>query len=299
MKDHPAADTPTLQGALRVRLAQALGAPVTVHRLRPIGGGGLHETFAAETSAGVFFVKTRPGAAGDVFEREREGLDALAAADCGLRIPRVVCVGREPALLVLEYLDSAPQVADFDERLGHGLAALHRTTAPQYGFAHDNHCGETPQPNGWLDDWNTFYRERRLRFQVSMLAGKGLIDADALALFERLFDRLPERLAGADEPPALIHGDLWPGNLVTGPDGAPALVDPAAYYGHREAELGMMVLFGGFSARVFAAYQAAWPLQPGWRERLPLYTLYHVLNHANLFGGAYIGQAIEVARRWG
>ncbi len=185
MKDHPAADTPTLQGALRVRLAQALGAPVTVHRLRPIGGGGLHETFAAETSAGVFFVKTRPGAAGDVFEREREGLDALAAAGCGLRIPRVVCVGRAPAMLVLEYLDSAPQVADFDERLGRGLAALHRTTAPQFGFAHDNHCGETPQPNGWFDDWITFYRERRLRFQVSLLAGKGLIDADARALLQK------------------------------------------------------------------------------------------------------------------
>ncbi len=293
------ADVSTLEVALRSGLNDTLGGSVTVRALRPIGGGGLHETFVAETSAGVFFVKTRPGAAGDVFERERAGLEALAAADCGLRIPRVLHVGRNPALLVLEYLDSGPQVADFDERLGRGLAALHRTTAPQFGFAHDNHCGETPQPNGWLDDWVTFYRERRLKFQVSLLAEKGLIDADARALFERLFDRLPERLAGGDEPPALIHGDLWPGNLLTGRDGAPALVDPAAYFGNREAELGMMVLFGGFSARVFAAYQAAWPLQTGWRERLPLYTLYHVLNHANLFGGGYVGQAVEIARRWG
>ena len=288
-----------MQDALAEALTTALDTPVTIGGLRPVGGGSASDAVVATTSAGVFFVKSQRTPSPEVFVREREGLEALAAAESGLRVPRVVCVVERPAMLVLEYLPSGPQRPDFDERLGRGLAALHAVTAPRFGFAHDNFCGATPQPNGWSADWTSFYRERRLGFQITRLARSGALSAAEHSVFEGLLERLPERLAGADEPPALIHGDLWPGNLLTGPEGAPALVDPAAYFGHREAELGMMVLFGGFSARVFAAYQEARPLAPGWRDRLPLYTLYHVLNHANLFGGGYVQQAVQVARRWG
>ena len=221
---------------------------------------------------------------------EAAGLEALRASGTSLFIPRVFTA--RDRLLVLEWVQAGRRPADFDERLGRGLAELHRCTAPRFGFEMDGFCGPTPQPNGWLDAWVPFYAERRLGHHARLAAARGREVDELEGLVERL-----SGLLGAPEPPALIHGDLWSGNLMDH-HGAPALVDPAAYFGHREAELGMMVLFGGFSARVFAAYDEAWPLQPGWRERLPLYTLYHLLNHDHLFGGGYWQQAMAIVRRF-
>jgi fructosamine-3-kinase len=251
----------------------------------------MNETAVVETDAGPFFAKWNRSPLPHLFEREAEGLRALAASGTSLRVPRPVCARAD--LLVMEYLPPGRPAPDLDERFGRGLAELHRATAPAYGFPHDNYCGTTPQPNGWLDDWTAFWRERRLRFQLDLAAD---MPRDERRVFDRLLGRLDALLVA--EPPALIHGDLWGGNRHVAPDGGPAIVDPAAYYGHREAELGMMVLFGGFSARVFAAYEEVRPLAPGWRDRLPLYSLYHVLNHRHLFGGGYGAQALRIARRF-
>ena len=199
---------------------------------------------------------------------------------------------------MLEYLPTGSRQADFDARLGRGLATLHRSTADAFGFDHDNFCGATPQPNGWMPRWVDFYRERRLGHQLDLaVRGPGVSKRDRRA-FETLLDRLDDLLGPATEPPALIHGDLWGGNLHVAADGAPGILDPAAYYGHREAELGMMVLFGGFSRAVFRGYDEAWPLAPGWEDRIELYTLYHVMNHYNLFGGGYGAQAFQMVRKW-
>lgn len=211
-----------------------------------------------------------------------------------------------PGFLVTTWLTPGRPGPAFDEQLGTGLAELHRATADAFGFGRDGYCGSTPQPNGWLAKWVDFYRERRLRHQVRLARDAGRMDGEERRLYDRLLDRLEDRLPEDGEAPALIHGDLWSGNLyVAGggasgraADGTPGLVDPAAYYAHREAELGMMTLFGGFGGRVFAAYEAAWPLAPGWRERNGLYQLYHLLNHLNLFGGGYGAQALAVARRY-
>lgn len=285
----------TTRRRVEAALTGALGRPVEVGRARAVGGGCISQARRVDTSAGPFFVKTNADAPPDLFPREADGLAALRAADSGLAVPTVVAV--EPGLLVLELLEPGPPPGDFDDRLGRGLAALHGASAPAFGFAADTYCGATLQPNGWGDDWITFYRDRRLDHQLRLLRERG-VPAAELRVFGRLLDRLDALLAGADEAPALIHGDLWGGNLMRDADGTPALIDPAVYYAHREAELGMMVLFGGFSARVFAAYGEARPLAAGWADRQPLYTLYHVLNHATLFGGGYLRQAQLIARRY-
>ena len=149
-------------------------------------------------------------------------------------------------------------------------------------------------------DWPTFWAERRLRPLVRRLRDGGGLDTDGARVLERLCDRLPERddLTGPPEPPARLHGDLWSGNVHVAAGGRPALIDPAAYYGHREAEFGMMTLFGGFSPRVFAAYDEAYPLEHGWRERNGLYQLYHLLNHLNLFGSGYHASVMAQASRY-
>lgn len=291
-----------LQTAAIIALQEALGGVVQLHAMHRVSGGDINQAAALTTDRGVFFVKWNEHPFPDLFEREFEGLVALAESDTTLVIPRPVC-WRAPSqknsgFLIIDYLEPGQRRRDFDELLGRGLATLHKKTRQSFGFHHDNYCGATPQPNPWTRDWVEFYREHRLRFQLNRAIEARGVSASDRVIFDRLLDRLDEFLAPCDGPPSLLHGDLWSGNVHTTPSGHPALIDPAAYHGHREAELGMMTLFGGFSACVFDAYQEAWPLEPGWRDRASLYELYHVLNHYNLFGGHYGAQAVAMARRW-
>lgn len=299
---------PGLVSAVEDAIAWAVGGVVRLTDVRSLGGGCINAAAAITTSAGPFFVKWNARPLPHMFAREAEGLARLAESGAPLRIPRPVAHrpvdGDVPGFLVTELLEPGRRGSDFDVRLGEGLAAMHRAgpsadEGARYGFPHDNYCGSTPQPNGWMTRWVDFYRERRLGHQLRLaVEGPGVPSGDRRA-YERMLERLDDLLADDDARPALIHGDLWSGNLHVAPDGQPALIDPAAYFGHREAELGMMALFGGFSPRVWAAYEAAWPLAPGWRDRLPLYELYHVMNHYNLFGGGYGAQAFRIARRYG
>ena len=161
-------------------------------------------------------------------------------------------------------------------------------TADRFGWRQNNSIGATPQPNDGSADWIDFLRERRIGFQLQLArqdgAGHSLLDKG-----ERLLADLPALFGGYRPQPSLIHGDLWGGNLLTSPEGDPVLIDPAVYGGHREIDLAMMELFGGFSPRVFAAYDEAWPRAPGWPDRVPLYQLYPLLVHVNLFGRGYVG----------
>ncbi len=203
-----------------------------------------------------------------------------------------------PAVLVLEYLESdadGPSRKTWQD-LGRGLAEMHRAPEERFGFDRDNYCGLTAQDNAWNGDWVGFYRERRLGALVDRLAKRGDLEMAERRDYDKLLDRLPELLAHQPES-SLIHGDLWSGNFLATVSG-PALVDPAAYCADREAEWGMMLLFGGFPDAVLGAYQEVWPLPEGWRERMPLYQLYHVLNHFLLFGDGYGMQAIGIARNF-
>jgi len=257
-----------------------------VATLLPIGGGDTHHSFRATLSdGGSLFVKHSPNP--HPFEAEALGLEAMAASGTPLVVPQPLA--RDAHHLVLPWLEPGPAAPD--EALGEGLAVLHRQSAPAFGFPIDGSCGATPQPNPWTTDWPTFFVRHRLRPLLVALRPKGTESPSADALLASL----PQRLA-TDEPPALVHGDLWSGNHLCTTKGH-ALVDPAAHYAHREFELGMMRWFGGFGDAVYEAYDATWPLPPGWRDRVEIYRLYHVLNHAVLFGGGYRREAFAMTKR--
>jgi fructosamine-3-kinase len=278
-------------------LAQALGAPV--RSAGRLSGGDINDAFEVELGDGRrVFVKTNLAAPPGMFAAEARGLAWLAEARA-LRIPRVLAVSADSraAFLALELLGEAPPRARFDEELGRGLAELHRAGAPSFGLDHDNFIGSLPQSNRAHASWAEFFREERLLPQLELAQNNGRAGAALLGGFERLFARFPE-LLGPPEPPARLHGDLWGGNLHCDGLGAPCLIDPAAYGGHREVDLAMMRLFGGFGERVFAAYAESHPLAPGHAERVPLYQLYPLLVHVNLFGGGYARSVEAILARY-
>ncbi len=266
------------------------------------------------------FVKTVANAPADMFEREAEGLRWLASAKA-LRTPKIIEV--RPDALVLERILPAARAADYDEQLGRGLAKLHATHPATFGFRRDNYVGTLKQTNASpayraasmteervpaviadepsaaeryaTTDWATFYRDFRLAPLIA--SARHHFDARTHRIFDVVLDRLPE-LVGDPEPPARLHGDLWNGNVLVDDQGAPALIDPAVYGGHREMDLAMMRLFGGFSERVFAAYAEAYPLSAKAEERIKLCQLYPLLVHVNMFGAGYVTQTIQAAKAY-
>lgn len=257
-----------------------------VQSRQPVSGGCINNGARLRTESGAsFFLKTNNNVPEDMFQREAEGLAALRAAG-GPRIPEAYLWAEE--FLLLEDLAPAAKAPDFWERLGRELAALHKRTSDKFGFEHDNYLGSTPQPNPLTSDGYEFFAEHRLGFQARLARDKDLLARSEAAQVERLASRLPELVP--DQPASLIHGDLWAGNVIADQRGQPALIDPAAHFGWAEAELGMTALFGGFDGRFYKSYEEARPLHKGWRERLPIYNLYHLLNHLNLFGANYHSQ---------
>jgi fructosamine-3-kinase len=277
----------------RQAVEAALGASVV--RATSVAGGDINDAWRVTLADGRdAFVKTNADADPAMFPAEARGLAWLGAAGT-LRVPRVLAVSDPtgPAFLALEYLEPSRRKSDFDERLGRGLAELHRTRAPSYGLDYDNFIGRLPQSNRAHATWAEFYREERLLPQLELAVDGGRATAKLRAAVARVCSRLPD-LVGEEEAPARLHGDLWGGNLHTDERGEPCLVDPAPYGGHREIDLAMMRLFGGFAERCFAAYAEAFPLSPGHEERVSLYQAYPLLVHVNLFGGSYVG-AVERA----
>jgi protein-ribulosamine 3-kinase len=270
---------------------QGFGA---VSGTRPVGGGCINNGARLQTTSGQsFFLKTNADAPADMFAREAEGLQELRVSG-GPRVPQPFLDGQ--SFLLLEDLDPGRQRSDYWLAFGRQLAALHDHTGDQFGFAHDNYIGSTPQPNPRTDNGYQFFGEQRLMFQAHLARQRGLLNQNEVSLVEHLVQRLPELLPA--QPASLIHGDLWSGNAITDAQGQPALIDPAAHFGWAEAELGMTALFGGFPQAFYQAYLEARPLEAGLRERFPIYNLYHLLNHLNLFGGGYYGQVISILRRY-
>jgi protein-ribulosamine 3-kinase len=270
-------------------------APAPARRLG--GGAAGSDSYQWPCASGALFVKVAPLARRAALEAEAAGLAELARAGV-LRVPRVLASGAsgERAFLALEWIEAVPADRECERRLGAGLAALHAVTAGRFGWERENTIGLTSQANGWMSDWVEFFRERRLRPQLELAAQNGfgeLLDAPG----ERLLESVPRLLEGHTPAPSLLHGDLWGGNWLATAAGEPVILDPAVYYGDRETDLAMTRLFGGFRAAFYDAYEAAAPLSPGAGPRSELYNLYHVLNHANLFGGGYARQARAVMDR--
>lgn len=272
-------------------LAAALACTLAAAPDAKVHGGSINDCYRWETSRGPVFVKRAPVARRAQLDAEVDSLGRLRQAGA-LRVPALLAFGSTDteAFLVLEWLDFVAPDAASEERFGEALAWQHRYRAPDYGLECDNFIGATPQSNVPSDDWVTFWRERRLLYQLDLAASNGY--AGQLQDRGRRLAELMDVFFASYRPAAsLLHGDLWSGNRGVLADGTPAVFDAAVYYGDREADIAMTCLFGGFGPRFYSAYAATWPLDQASGTRRGLYNLYHVLNHLNLFGGAYGAQA--------
>ena len=281
------------------KLATHYGSLVRLIDSRSVGGGCINNSVRISTSVGDFFLKWNASAPTDMFMKEAIGLNEMSLAGSSLIIPKVIWSKETddfPGLLLMEYLQPSGNSSAFDERMGRGIAQLHRKTASAFGFHHSNYCGTTLQDNTWTESWPKFFAQRRIWSLVQQIKTTRGMSSEELRNYEKLVNRIPLILSHSTQP-SLIHGDLWSGNYMYTANG-PALIDPACYYADREMELGMMKLFGGFSSTVWGAYQEEFPLPQGWKERNRLYQLYHVLNHYLLFGVSYGQQALEIAKEY-
>lgn len=270
-------------------LARKLGLPTTGVMLQPLGGGDISQAFRLRLDENSFFVKTNQAQRLAMFEREQVGLDAIRQSRA-IRVPQVFMTGEDAgqAFIVMEYIEfGRPPAA---EALGHALATMHGSFHQRFGFHCDNNIGSTPQLNAFSDDWVEFWREHRLGFQLELAARNGF-DADLIDAGKRLLENLEKYFDNYHPRPSLLHGDLWSGNLAADSAGNPVIYDPACYFGDHEADLAMMELFGHPGEAFFTEYNRHFPIDTGYPVRRELYNLYHVLNHANLFGGGYAAQA--------
>ncbi|HEX2080745.1 MAG TPA: fructosamine kinase family protein [Longimicrobium sp.] len=279
--------------AVEARLGPVRGAS-------PVSGGCINHGMRVELADGPVFVKYNPDAPPGLFAAEARGLEALRAAADDVVIPRALAWAETEdgatAWLALEWLEPERRAPDFAARLGRGLAAIHRAgEGDGWGWMEDNFIGPLPQANAPAASWAEFWRARRLEPQMALARRGGRLPGKG-AEWDGLLDRLPDLLAPAEaDGPSLLHGDLWGGNVLAAA-GGPALIDPAVYRGHREADLAMTELFGGFGAGFYEAYHEAWPLQPGYPVRRAVYQLWYLLIHVNLFGGGYAAQTAGVLR---
>jgi fructosamine-3-kinase len=288
--------TPALCAALESAISGATGKRFRLERTEAPGGGCIHQALVLEGGGERFFAKLNEARFADAFAAEADGLAALSGA--GIRTPGVVAQGAAAgaAFLILEYLPLGRGSEAAYRALAGKLAAMHRHASPRFGWHRDNYIGATPQRNRESQSWVEFWARERLAPQLALAAERGF-GGELQRLGEKLIAALPALLAGHAPKPALLHGDLWSGNAAFLADGTPVLFDPAVYHGDPEADLAMTELFGGFPAVFHAAYREAAPLDSGYSVRRTLYNLYHVLNHANLFGGGYAAQAQEMMAR--
>jgi len=280
---------------LRERVEALLPAPI--EKAQEIGGGSIGTSWRADlVSSQSFFIKHYVEGPTGLVGAEETGLTWLGEAE-SLPTARAVARLDEDAILILEWVEGAKPRSDAAERLGRGLARLHAFGAPEFGFSEDNFIGSLPQANTPCEHWPEFYAYRRIEPLVRRGMDSGKLPRGLAHEASRMFGRF-EGLCGPGEPPARLHGDLWSGNAMLGPEGEFVLIDPAVYGGHREVDLAMMQLFGGFSERTFDAYANETPLAEEAEERVAFYQLYPLLVHVNLFGGAYVDQFAQALERY-
>jgi len=287
-----------LPTAIVERLAESFGGRVGT--ITPVSGGMIHKAARVATSDGYIFVKWGSETIAP-YQTEAEGLGLLQATQT-LRVPEVLAIGDDTCpFLALEWLNSTtPQdLVSFTRRFAVNLARLHRegiSPTEQFGLSHDNFTGPLPQTNRWNHSWPEFYRGQRLLPQIRLLQQMGTLTVERTRLLFAVCDRLEVLLEGLNEPPSLLHGDLWSGNYLCLEGDIPAVFDPAVYYGPREIEIAYIELFGGFPSGFSEAYNAAYPLDSGYIRRRPLHQLYSLLVHYILFVEPY-GAKIEVICR--
>jgi len=257
-----------------------------------VGGGSINSAYKIDTESGnSYFVKLNRESLLPMFEAEADGLAELRKAEA-IRVPEPVGFGAGEgyAWLTTEYVEFGRGDGRSQELFGRQFAQLHRYKADRFGWHRDNTIGSTLQINDWSNNWIDFYRQHRIGFQLDLAARNGFAGS-LQQKGEQLLNELESFFTSYNPLPSLMHGDLWGGNHSVDGEGNPVIFDPAVYYGDREADLAMTSLFGGCSQAFYDAYDEAWPLDKGYAVRKTLYNLYHILNHANLFGGGYAMQA--------
>ena len=261
-----------------------------------LSGGCISNAYKIKSDIGkIYFLKYNSSASSDMFIKEAHGLKELNKAGV-IKIPDVICFNVD--YILLEHIDSGNKQKNFSEDFGCKFALLHKFTSEFYGFYEDNYIGSNPQLNiaeeNQKHDWAKFYFNKRILFQLQLAEETGNSTSELRKAITGLENKIDEIVVDNGEKPSLLHGDLWGGNYLTNNDGFACLIDPAVYYGNREADLAMTKLFGGFDSKFFKAYNEVFPLPDGYEYRENIYKLYHVLNHLNLFGGGYYSQAMSL-----
>lgn len=282
---------------------ELFGTTVFADGVSPVYGGDINESFVLSLSNGRrVFVKTNRAGALDMFEAENRGLSVIRSTGT-ISVPDVIHSGiyGDRAYLMMEYLSGVSRQIDFWEQFAYSLADMHKADTAsfvkirRFGFDTDNYIGSGIQINTPKDRWIDFFVECRLQPQIKR--ARNCFSPEDLDRVSRFLDLVPKLLT-EPENPALIHGDLWSGNFITGNDGYAWLIDPAAYVGHPEAEIAMTELFGGYDARFYDAYRESGLISPGYSDRRDIYNLYHMLNHLNLFGMSYYGAVMRIINKY-
>ncbi len=280
------------------KLSDHLGVHVEVEQSTGVGGGSINDAWRIDTNEGRFFLKTNSADRHpSMFEAEADGLARLRSTGT-VHIPEVIGSGedQDTTWLLLEWIETSSTTPDHWIDLGNSLAGLHRVTADRFGLERDNYIGSLIQRNEQHSEWAEFFIQQRLEPLVKMARENRRIEAGMAFRFERLYPRLGSLFP--KEAPALLHGDLWSGNFLSGSDGKAWIFDPAVYFGHREMDLAMTRLFGGFDPLYYETYDREFPLEKGWQERVDLCNLYPLLVHVNLFGGNYVQQVEAILKRF-
>jgi fructosamine-3-kinase len=281
--------------ALIQHLGEGTGTRVT--KIEQVFGGDINETYVLYAPGKKLFVKLNTADKCDMFEKEFAGLELLRTSGT-IAVPEPLKQGKfeNRAYLVMECLEKGSVRPGSWQTFGQQLAALHKNTSACFGLDHDNYIGSLPQPNKHCSTWTEFYAEQRILFFIRMAFDDKKCDGSDARMAERLCSRL-DALFPAGQP-ALLHGDLWSGNFMINQQGKPAIYDPAVYYGHREMDIGMTLLFGGFDKSFYSYYNETWPLEKDWEKRVDLTQLYPLLVHLNLFGGHYYQQVRETLKKY-
>ena len=269
-----------------------------IKSLTSLSGGCISNAFKIISNDNSnFFLKYNPTNSNDMFFKETNGLKELIKSN-SIRIPKVLEFDKD--FILLEYIPTGNKKKNFFAEFGENFARIHRFTSEYYGFHEDNYIGSSQQQNipdkNEKNDWVSFYFNKRILFQLQLAEKLGNSTDELRKGISKLENKIQEIIGGSNEKPSLLHGDLWSGNYMTDENGSAVLIDPAVYYGHREADLGMTKLFGGFSSEFYKAYDETFPLEDGYQYRENIYKLYHVLNHLNLFGAGYYSQALSLIK---